>query len=123
MSASAEIARRRRVRGSLEELSKLCELTPAAHHSYIMKHLELVTRGDLSRLLISAPPGRPSTRQVCSSPLFTSPTTRQRRSSQLPIRRRSQSASAGACAILLLSTVPRWASSSRIIPKPRAAGR
>ena len=56
-SASEELARRRRVRGSLEELSKLCELTPAAHHSYIMKHLELVTRGDLSRLLISAPPG------------------------------------------------------------------
>ena len=56
-SATDELARRRRVRGSLEELSKLCELTPAAHHSYIMKHLELVTRGDLSRLLISAPPG------------------------------------------------------------------
>ena len=56
-SASEELARRRRIRGSLEELSKLCELTPAAHHLYIMKHLEQVTRGQLDRLLISAPPG------------------------------------------------------------------
>jgi predicted phage terminase large subunit-like protein len=56
-SASEELARRRRVRRSMEELSKLCELTPAAHHLYIMKHLEQVTRGELDRLLISAPPG------------------------------------------------------------------
>ena len=56
-SASEEIARRRRVRSSMEELSKICELTPAAHHLYVMKHLEQVTRGELDRLLISAPPG------------------------------------------------------------------
>ena len=45
-SASEELARRRRVRGALEELSKLCELVPAAHHRYIMKHLE---QGDARR--------------------------------------------------------------------------
>ena len=57
MRATDELARRRRVRGSMEELSKLCELTPAAHHRYIMRHLEQVSRGALNRLLISAPPG------------------------------------------------------------------
>ena len=51
-SATEELARRRRVRGSLEELSKLCGFTPAQHHSYIMRHLEQVTRGELDRLLI-----------------------------------------------------------------------
>ena len=32
-------------------------MTPATHHLYVMKHLEQVTRGELDRLLISAPPG------------------------------------------------------------------
>ena len=67
-SASQELARRRRVRGSMEELSKLCELTPAAHHLYIMKHLEQVSRGELDRLLISAPPG--SAKSNTASVLF-----------------------------------------------------
>jgi predicted phage terminase large subunit-like protein len=55
--AAEELLRRQRVRGSMEELSKLCELTPAVHHKYIMRHLEQVTRGELDRCLISAPPG------------------------------------------------------------------
>ena len=67
-SASAELARRRHIRSSLEELSKLCELTPAAHHKHIMKFLEQVTRGDLNRLLISAPPG--SAKSTVASVLF-----------------------------------------------------
>jgi predicted phage terminase large subunit-like protein len=67
-SASEELARRRRIRGSLEELSKLCELTPAAHHKYIMKHLEQVSQGALNRLLISAPPG--SAKSTVASVLF-----------------------------------------------------
>ena len=41
----------------MAELSKLCGLTPAAHHLYLMRHLEQVARGELDRLLISAPPG------------------------------------------------------------------
>ena len=67
-SATEELARRRRVRGSLEELSKLCGFTPAQHHSYIMRHLEQVTRGELDRLLISAPPG--SAKSQTASVLF-----------------------------------------------------
>ena len=99
-SASEEFARRRRVRGSLEELSKLCELTPAAHHSYIMKHLELVTRGDLSRLLISAPPG--SAKSTLASVFFPAFFLANHPTAQIitaSTRRRSQSDSAGACAI------------------------
>ena len=56
-SASEELARRRRIRSSMAALSELCGLTPAAHHLYLMKHLEQVSRGELTRLLISAPPG------------------------------------------------------------------
>ena len=68
ISASEEIARRRRVRGSMEGLSKLCGFTPARHHAYVMKHLEQVTRGELDRLLISAPPG--SAKSQTASVLF-----------------------------------------------------
>jgi hypothetical protein len=46
-----------RVRLSSEELSKQCGLAPAVHHRCIMQLLEQVTRGELGRLLISAPPG------------------------------------------------------------------
>jgi predicted phage terminase large subunit-like protein len=56
-SPGQELLHRQRVRSSMAELSKLCELTPAAHHLYLMRHLEQVTRGEISRLLISAPPG------------------------------------------------------------------
>ena len=66
--AAEELLRRQRVRGSLAELSKLCELAPAAHHLYIMKHLEQMTRGELNRLLISAPPG--SAKSQTASVLF-----------------------------------------------------
>jgi predicted phage terminase large subunit-like protein len=55
--AAEELLRRPRIRGSMAELSKLCDLTPAAHHLYIMRHLEQVTRGEINRLLVSAPPG------------------------------------------------------------------
>ena len=66
--AAEELLRRQRIRGSLEELSKLCELTPATHHKYIMMHLEQVTGGSLNRLLISAPPG--SAKSQTASVLF-----------------------------------------------------
>ena len=66
--AAEELLRRQRIRGSLAELSKLCELTPAAHHKYIMKHLEQVTAGTMNRLLISAPPG--SAKSSVASVLF-----------------------------------------------------
>ena len=66
--AAEELLRRQRIRGSLAELSKLCELTPAAHHLYIMKYLEQVSRGELNRLLISAPPG--SAKSTVASVLF-----------------------------------------------------
>jgi hypothetical protein len=67
-AAAEELLRRQRVRGSLEELSKLCELTPAAHHRNIMKHLEQVTRREIDRLLVSAPPG--SAKSQTASVLF-----------------------------------------------------
>lgn len=94
-SATEELARRRRVRGSLEELSKLCGFTPAQHHSYIMRHLEQVTRGELDRLLTPLPAARKARRPACSSRLTSWPTTRQRRSSPPATPRRSRSASAG----------------------------
>jgi predicted phage terminase large subunit-like protein len=55
--AAAELLRRQRVRSSMAELSKLCGLTPALHHLYLMRHLEQVTHSELDRVLISAPPG------------------------------------------------------------------
>jgi predicted phage terminase large subunit-like protein len=55
--ALEELQRRELVRSSMAELSKLCGLPPASHHLYLMRHLEQVTRGELSRLLVSAPPG------------------------------------------------------------------
>jgi hypothetical protein len=81
MRATDELARRRRVRSSMEELSKICELTPAAHHLYVMKHLEQVTRGELDRLLISAPPG--SAKSTLASVFFPAFFLAQHREAQV----------------------------------------
>ena len=56
-AAARLLAERKVVRSSMEALSKLSGLSPAAHHKYIMHHLEQVARGEIDRLLISAPPG------------------------------------------------------------------
>jgi hypothetical protein len=78
--AAEELLRRQRVRGSMEELSKLCELTPAVHHKYIMRHLEQVTRGELDRCLISAPPGSAKSQLVSVFlPAFFSRTVQMRK--------------------------------------------
>ena len=98
--AAEELLRRQRIRGSLEELSKLCELTPATHHKYIMMHLEQVTGGALNRSNFS--PAWLSKNQTASV-LFPVHFLANHPAAQIvtacTTRRCSRNDSAGACAI------------------------
>ena len=57
MSASAELARRQRVRGSMIEWARLNNLEPALHHRLLCSKLEAVARGEIRKLLFVLPPG------------------------------------------------------------------
>jgi hypothetical protein len=122
-AAAEELLRRQRVRGSLEELSKLCELIPAAHHRNIMKHLEQVTRREIDRLLVSAPPG--SAKSQTASVLFPASFLANHPSAQIVTASHTQdlaSVSAGAFATWSPSTALLLASSCPTTAKPPAAG-
>ena len=57
MSASAELARRQRVRGSMIEWARLNNLEPALHHRLLCSKLEAVARGEIRKFLFVLPPG------------------------------------------------------------------
>lgn len=72
--AAKELLRRRRIRGSLAEwcryaLAPLGQV-PAQHHLAIIAKLEALSRGDIDRLMILAPPG--SAKSTYVSTLFPS---------------------------------------------------
>ena len=56
-SASAELARRHRVRGSMIEWAELNNFEPALHHRLLCSKLEGVARGDIRKLMFFLPPG------------------------------------------------------------------
>ena len=60
-----ELQKRQRVRSSLAEFARATGKEPAAHHLYIMKYLEQISRGELHRLLIACPPGSAKS-EICS---------------------------------------------------------
>ncbi len=56
-SASAELARRQRVRGSMVEWARLNNFEPAAHHLLLIDRLERVASGEIRKLMFFLPPG------------------------------------------------------------------
>jgi hypothetical protein len=56
-SAADELARRRRVRGSMVEWARLNNFEPAAHHLLLIDRLEKVARGEIRKLMFFLPPG------------------------------------------------------------------
>jgi predicted phage terminase large subunit-like protein len=60
-SAADELARRRRVRGSMVEWARLNNFEPAAHHLLLIDKLEAVARGDIRKLMFFLPPGSAKT--------------------------------------------------------------
>jgi predicted phage terminase large subunit-like protein len=55
--AAQEYWRRRQLRRSLVNFARECGFEPAPHHKLIIDHLEKVARGEVDRLIITAPPG------------------------------------------------------------------
>ena len=57
--AAAELLARRRARGSLESWIEYRDAgyKPARHHRLLIKHLEAVERGEITRLMVCMPPG------------------------------------------------------------------
>jgi predicted phage terminase large subunit-like protein len=68
--AATELLSRRRTRQSLIEWSRACGYEPAAHHRLLIEKLEAVSRGEIDRLLVAAPPG--SGKSVYTSVLLPS---------------------------------------------------
>ena len=60
-SASEELARRLRVRGSMIEWARLNNFEPAAHHLLLIDRLEKVARGEIRKLMFFLPPGSAKT--------------------------------------------------------------
>ena len=59
---------RREARRSMSAWSRLCGFEPAKHHSYLIRELEAVVRGEINRLAIFLPPG--SAKSTYASVLF-----------------------------------------------------
>ena len=57
MSASAELARRRGVRGSMIAWARTCGFEPKLHHRLLCAKLEGVARGEIRKLMFFLPPG------------------------------------------------------------------
>jgi hypothetical protein len=55
--AAQEYWRRRQLRRSLVNFARERGFEPAPHHKLIIDHLEKVARGEVDRLIITAPPG------------------------------------------------------------------
>ena len=68
--AAAELLWRDRLRGSLEAWSLANNYTPARHHRLLIDKLELLMRGEISRLAVFMPPG--SAKSTYGSILFPS---------------------------------------------------
>jgi predicted phage terminase large subunit-like protein len=63
-----ELQKRRGIRASLTEWSRLCGFEPARHHAHVIERLEAVARGDIPKLGLFLPPG--SAKSTYASVLF-----------------------------------------------------
>jgi predicted phage terminase large subunit-like protein len=68
--AAAEMLRRSRLRGSLEQWSIVNHFIPAAHHRLLIRYLEKLLTGEIRRLAVFMPPG--SAKSTYGSILFPS---------------------------------------------------
>jgi predicted phage terminase large subunit-like protein len=66
--AAETLLRRRRIRSSMIEWSRFCDVEPALHHQLICNELDALSRGEFDRLAIMAPPG--SAKTTYASHLF-----------------------------------------------------
>ncbi len=67
-SAAEVLLKRRQLRQSMPAWARLCGFEPAAHHLLLIEKLAAVSRGDITRLIITMPPG--SAKSTYASILF-----------------------------------------------------